>query len=190
MVEICMMQIIGKGMSRVFLFALLGVMIIFVVVVVRPAYAHYFGATVNIDNYQIVFSPYPATPKAGDNSTALNFSILDKDGNNINNVYSALVITEKRSGKIIDQVPYKLFEFSDISIKYTFPRPGDYIATLQTRIQGDPIYQANPLVASFPVSALDPKQVIPFDELMLFYVTPGAVVVAGIAIYLRSKNKL
>jgi len=189
MVEICMIQITDKGMSRVFLFALLGVMIVFVVFV-RPAYAHYFGSTVNVDTYQIVFSPYPSLVKALDNSTTLNFSVLDKDGDNIDNIYSALVITEKQSGKIIDQVPYRLFEFSDISIKYTFPTPGDYVVSLQTRIQGDPKYQTNPLIADFPISAIDPKQVIPFDELMLFYVTPAAVVIAGIAIYLRSKNKL
>jgi hypothetical protein len=176
-------------MSHLLLFALLGVMIVFAVFA-RPAYAHYFGSIVNVDNYQIVFSPFPSLLKADDNSTTLNFSILDKDGNNINSIYSALVITEKQSGEIIDQVPYRLFEFSDISIRYTFPKPGEYIITLQTMIQDDPKYQASPLVASFPVSAVDPKQIIPFDELMLYYVTPAAVVIAGIAIYLRSKNKL
>src|SRR5919197_1213942 len=103
MIEICMMQITGKGMSRLFLFASLGVMIVFAVFA-RPAYAHYFGSTVNVDNYRVVFSP-PSLLKAGDNSTTLNFSILDKDGNNINNIYSALVI--RQSGEIIDQEPYR-----------------------------------------------------------------------------------
>jgi hypothetical protein len=178
-------------MNHLFLSALLGFMIIvYVTVFPRPAYAHYFGSTVNIDNYQVVFSPYPSLLKADDNSTTLNFSVLDRDGNNINNIYSALVITEKQSGEIVDQVPYRLFEFSDISIKYTFPKPSDYIVTLQTRIQDDPKYQASPLVASFPVSAVDPNQVIPFDELMLFYITPAAIVIAGLAIYLHSKKKL
>jgi hypothetical protein len=186
-----MMQTTQPGMSRLFLSALVGFMIIvYVTVLARPAYAHYFGSTVNADNYQVVFSPYPSLLKADDNSTTLNFSVLDKDGNNLNNIYSALVITEKQSGQIIDQVPYSLFEFSDISIKYTFPKPGDYVVTLQTRIQDDPKYRASPLFASFTVSAVDPKHVIPFDELMLFYVTPAAVVIAGIAVYLRSKNKL
>jgi hypothetical protein len=183
-----MMQITGQSMGRLFLSVLLGFMIIiYVSQIVRPSYAHYFGSSVNVDNYQVVFSP-PSLLKAGDNSTTLNFSILDKYGNNINNIYSALVI--RQSGEIINQAPYRLFEFSDISIKYTFPKPGNYIVTLETIIQDDPKYQASPLVADFPVSAVAPKQVIPFDELMLFYVTPAAVAIAGIAIYLRSKNKL
>jgi len=180
-------------MKRRLLFALpvfFVVNIIFVGMQTRPAEAHYFGSTMNVDNYQIVFSPYPATPLAGDNSTTLNFSVLDNTNNNLNNIYSALVITEKQSGKIVEQVPYKRFEFSDISIKYTFPKPGDYIATLQTRIQDDPKYNGNPLVASFNISAFDPHMIIPFDELMLYYVTPAAVVIAGIAVYLHSKNKL
>ena len=177
-------------MNRLLVLVSLGLVIVSLAVFVRPAYAHFFGSTINVDNYQIVFSPYPATPKAGDNSTTLNFSVLDSNGDNVNNIYSALVITQKQSGNIVDQVPFRLFEFSDISIKYTFPKPGDYVATLQTRIQGDPKYQTNPLVATFAVSALDPNQLIPFDELILFYVTPGAAAVAGIAIYLRSKKKL
>ncbi len=181
--------------SRLLLmFVLLGVSMVVVAiptaVPTRPAYAHYFGSTLKVDNYQIVFSPYPSTPLAGDNSTSLNFSILDGNGNNLNNIYSALVITEKQSGKVIDQVPYQRFEFSDISIKYAFPKPGDYVATLQTRIQDDPKYLASPLIASFDISALDPHMIIPFDELMLFYITPAAAVIAGLAVYLHSKNKL
>jgi hypothetical protein len=85
-------------------------------------------------------------------------------------------------------VPYKLYEFSDISIPYRFNETGDYVVTLQTRITGDEKYQASPLVASFdiPVS----NQLIPFDELMLYYVTPTAVAIAGISIYLHFKKKL
>jgi hypothetical protein len=59
--------------------------------------------------------------------------------------------------------------------------------TLQTRIIGDEKYQANPLQASFDISV---GNQVPFDELMLFYVTPAAVAITGIAIYLRSKKRL
>jgi hypothetical protein len=176
-----------KGMKRLLLFSLLA---IFVSMQMNLAYGHFFGSTMNIDNYQVVFSPYPSGPVAGDNSTRLNFSVLDNNTNNLYNTYSAVVIKEKQSGNITDQVPYKLYEFSDISIQYTFPHPGDYVVTLQTRIQDDPKYQASPLVADFPITALDPHQVIPFDELMLFYVTPAAAVIAGLAVYLHSKKKL
>lgn len=151
------------------------------------AYGHFFGATKNIDNYQVIFSPSPSTPIAGDNSTSLNFSVLENN-TNIYNMYSALVVTAKQSGDIVGQVPYNFQEFSDISIPYNFNNTGDYVVTLQTRIAGDERYQDSPLVASFDISL--GNQLIPFDELMLFYITPATVVVAGIAIYLHHKKKL
>jgi hypothetical protein len=151
------------------------------------AYAHYFGATKNIDNFQVVFAPNPSTPITGDNSTSLNFSIL-QNNTNLYNIYAALEVKDRQSGAIIGQVPYKLYEFSDIAIPFTFNQTGDYVVTLKTRITGDEKYQANPLMVSFdlPVS----NQLIPFDELMLYYVTPTAVAIAGVAIYMHYKGKL
>jgi hypothetical protein len=167
-----------------------GIIIIVLVVFVNHtgvSYGHFFGATKNIDNYQVIFAPSPSTPIAGDNSTSLNFSVLENNSN-INNIHTALVVTEKQTGEIIGQVPYKFQEFSDITIPYTFNETGTHVVTLQTRISGDEKYQDNPLVASFDISV--GNQLIPFDELMLFYVTPATVVIAGIAIYLHSKKKL
>jgi hypothetical protein len=161
--------------------------IIFVVIQTGVAYGHFFGATKNIDNYQVIFSPSPSTPIAGDNSTSLNFSVLENNAN-IYNIYAALVVTEKQSADIIGQVPYKFEEFSDITIPYTFNDTGTYVVTLQTRIVGDEKYQDSPMVASFDISV--GNQSIPFDELMLFYVTPATAAIAGIAIYLHSKKKL
>jgi hypothetical protein len=160
---------------------------IIIVTQTNLAYGHFFGATKNIDNYQVIFAPIPSTPIAGDNSTALNFSVLENNSN-IYNIYSAMVVTEKESGDIIAQVPYKFQEFSDITIPYTFNDTGTYVVTLQTRIAGDEKYQDNPLVASFDISV--GNQLIPFDDLMLFYVTPAAVAIVGIAMYLHSKKKL
>ena len=157
------------------------------VIQTEVAYGHFFGATKNIDNYQVVFAPNPSTPIAGDNSTSLNFSVLENNSN-IYSIYAAMVVTEKQSGDIIAQMPYKFQEFSDITIPYTFNDTGTYVVTLQTRIAGDEKYQNNPLVASFDISV--GNQLIPFDELMLFYVTPATVVIAGIVIYLHSKKKL
>ncbi|HEX7031535.1 MAG TPA: hypothetical protein VF172_00905 [Nitrososphaera sp.] len=153
----------------------------------NPAYGHFFGATKDVDGYQVVFAPYPATPVAGSNSTVLNFSVLQNDAN-IYNIHSALVITDKQTGEAISQVPYRFYEISDISIPYTFNETGDYIVTLRTIIVGDEKYQATPLEASFDISISG--QYLPFDELMLFYVTPAAVAIAGIAVYLHSKKKL
>jgi hypothetical protein len=149
------------------------------------AYGHFFGATKDVDGYQVVFAPNPSNPAPGGNST-LSFSVLE-NSNNIYNIHSAVVITEKRSGEIVDQIPYRLYEFSDITIPYTFNDAGDYVVTLQTRIIGHERYQASPLVASFDISV---GNQVPFEELMLFYVTPAAVAIAGIAIYLRSRKKL
>ena len=151
------------------------------------AHAHFFGATKNVDNYQVIFAPSPSTPVVGDNSTSLNFSVLENN-TNIYNLYVAMVVTEKQSGKIIGQIPYKFQEFSDITLPYSFNETGTYVVTLQTRITGDEKYQNTPLVASFDISV--GNQLIPFDELMLFYVTPATAAIAGIAIYLHSKKKL
>jgi hypothetical protein len=160
---------------------------IIIIIQTGVAYGHFFGATRNIDNYQVIFAPSPSTPIAGDNSTSLNFSILENNAN-IYNIYAAMVVTEKQSGDIIGQIPYRFQEFSDITIPYTFNDTGTYVVTLQTRIAGDEKYQNNPLVASFDISV--GNQLIPFDELMLFYVAPATAAIAGIAIYLHSKKKL
>src|ERR687892_2483669 len=168
-------------------FIVLAICIIIIIIQTAVAYGHFFGATKNIDNYQVIFSPSPSTPIAGDNSTSLNFSVLENNSN-IYNIYTAMVVTEKQSGDVVAQVPYKFEEFSDITIPYTFNDTGTYVVTLQTRIAGDEKYETNPLVASFDISV--GNQLIPFDELMLFYVTPTTVVIAGIVIYLHSKKKL
>lgn len=169
-------------MIRLLLFALL----VAAVAQTSLAYGHFFGDTKNVDRFQVVFAPYPSTPAPGDNSTRLNFSILENN-TNIYNIHAAVVIAEKQSGDIVDQIPYKLYEFSDITVPYIFNDTGDYVVTLQTRIIGDQKYQATPLVASFDISV---GNQMPFDELMLFYVTPAAVTITGIAIYLRSRKKL
>lgn len=153
------------------------------------AYAHFFGGkTVTVEDYQIVFLPSPSLPLIGDNSTTLNFSVL-KNNTNIYNIHSAVVITEKDSQTIVDQIPYKFYEFSDITIPYTFENPVEHTVTLQTRIAGDGKYQATPLIAIFDIAVEDSSSLIPFDELMLFYVTPVTLVVTGIVIYLHARGK-
>src|ERR687897_1525948 len=158
-----------------------------IVIQTGVAYGLFFGATKNIDNYQVIFAPNPSTPIAGDNSTSLNFSVLENNAN-IYNIYTAMVVTEKQSGDIVDQIPYRFQEFSDITIPYSFNDTGTYVVTLQTRIAGDEKYQEDPLVASFDISV--GNELIPFDELMLFYVAPATAAIAGIVIYLHSKKKL
>ena len=156
----------------------------------KRADAHFFGATKIVNGYQIVFQPAPSVPLAGDNSTLLNFSVLDKDNQNVNNIFASLIIREKNSGNVVKVFPFKFYEFSDLTFPFSFKKIGDYVVTLQTRINGDPIYGDNPLSADFDLSAGNPNQIIPFDELITYYVIPASVVILAIAIYLRRKNKI
>ena len=154
-------------------------------------YAHFFGISKNIDKYQIVFQPFPIVPKANENST-LNFSILDKDNANVNNVYAALTIREKNTAKVVRQIPYKFYEFSDITFPYKFTNNTDYTATFEAKINGDPKYHENPLASDFDISVGNRnafKVLVPFDQLILYYVTPAVAAIAGITIYLFSRKK-
>lgn len=156
----------------------------------QVTYGHFFGTTKNIGNYQIIFAPYPPLPFAGDNSTLLNFSILDKDNQNLKNISVSLVIKTKENGTIIQNVPFKFYEFSDITIPYTFKAIGEYQVSLLVRISGDPGYSQDPISADFDISATDPNQIIPTSELMLYYLVPALAVIAIIVVYLRRKNKI
>jgi hypothetical protein len=99
-------------------------------------------------------------------------------------------MTEKNSGRIVEHFPYRVYEFSDITLPYNFQNATDHTITLQTRITGDENYQATPLVASFDIAVADSSSLIAFNELMLFYVTPATLVITGIMIYLHAKGRL
>jgi len=154
------------------------------------ASGHFFGTTKKIGDYQIVFAPYPPLPFAGDNSTILNFSILDKDNQNVNNIFASLIIKNKINSSVVQNIPFKFYEFSDISFPYTFKKTGDYLVTLLIRINGDPLYSENPLSIDFDISATDANQAIPTNELIAYYLLPALAVIAVIVVYLRRKNKI
>jgi len=151
---------------------------------------HFFGTTKNIGNYQIVFAPYPSLPFAGDNSTLLNFSILDKDNQNVNNIFASLSIKNKMNDSTIQNFPFRFYEFSDITIPYTFKEIGDYQVSLLVRINGDPTYSQTPISADFDISVTNPNQVIPTHELITYYVVPALAAITAIVVYLRRKNKI
>ena len=153
-------------------------------------FGHFFGSTKNIGDYQIVFAPYPALPFAGDNSTLLNFSILDKDNKNVNNISASLIVKNKLNGSIIQNFPFKFYELSDITFPYTFKEIGDYQISLLVKINGHPTYSQTPISADFDISATNPNQVIPTDELIIYYLVPGLAVITAIVLYLRHKNKI
>jgi hypothetical protein len=149
------------------------------------AYAHIFSdtpntITKNIDNYLIVFLSYPNIPLVNDNSTRLNFS-LTENKTDVYNVFVSLIIKERNSGNVVEQIPYKFYEFGDITFPYTFQKVGDYVVTVQTRINGDPKYEVNPLIANFDISVVKPSE-IPFN-VWVISLTPIVAAIAGIAIY-------
>ena len=150
-------------------------------------YAHIFtdtqstAVTKNIDNYQIDFLPVPNILSVNDNSTKLNFSLLENN-TDVYNVFVSLIIKDKNSGNVVEQIPYKFYEFGDISLPYTFQNVGDYTITFQARINGDPKYEVTPLTASFDISVVNPSQ-IPFIA-WIISLTPIIAAIAGIVIYI------
>jgi hypothetical protein len=150
-----------------------------------PVYAHIFSdtenaITKNIDKYQVVFLSYPSVPLPNDNSTRLNFSLMENK-TDVYNVFVSLIIKDKESANIVEQIPYKFYEFGDITLPYTFQNVSDYIITFQARINGDPKYEANPLIANFDISVMSGE--IPFIGWMVALI-PIIAAIAGIVIYL------
>jgi hypothetical protein len=183
-------------------------LIIFIVAVVLPsnittnlvihqeknlllAYAHIFTdtpntVTKNIGKYQIVFLPYPNNPSVNDNSTRLNFSLLENN-TDVYNVFVSLIIKDRNSENVVEQIPYKFYEFGDITLPYTFQNVSDYIITFQAKITGDPKYEINPLKANFDISVINPSD-ISFIVWILSFI-PIVAVIPGILIYIFFKKK-
>ncbi len=115
------------------------------------AQAHLLGIVKQVDNYQVSFQQIPQFASAGQN-TSLHFGILNNNAQ-IGNVNVAMEIKEKDSGKVVDQVPYKLHEISDITLPYTFKNNTNYVVNLLMRMNdGNPEHMAKPLSADFDVS--------------------------------------
>jgi hypothetical protein len=73
---------------------------------------------------------------------------------------------------MVEQIPYRVYESSDVTLPFTFQNTRDYTITREMRITGDENYQATLLVASFNIAVADSSSLIAFNELMLLYVTP------------------
>jgi hypothetical protein len=155
------------------------------------AYAHIFTdtpntITKNIDKYQVVFLPYPNIPLVNDNSTKLNFSLMENK-TDVYNVFVSLIIKDRNSGNVVEQIPYKFHEFGDITLPYIFQNVSDYIITFQARINGDPKYEVNPLKANFDISVVNPSE-ISFIVWTLSLI-PILAVIPGILIYIFFRKK-
>ncbi len=156
------------------------------------AYAHIFTDTTpntitkNIDNYQIVFLPYPNIPLVDDNSTRLNFS-LTENKTDVYNVFVSLNIKEKSSGNVIEQIPYKFYEFGDITFPHTFQNVGDYVVTLQARINGDAKYKVDPLIANFDISVVKSSEILFIGWIAVLI--PILAAIPGIVVYMFFKRQ-
>jgi hypothetical protein len=180
----------SQKIVRVLLIALSLLSSVPIVSLSHYAYAHSTvdaGAIVKtIDNkYQIAFQLYPKFASAGQNAT-LHFSILNENGSNLVGVYAALVMKEKEPGTIVEQMPYRFYESSDISIPYRFHDNSDYVATLLTRIMGDSKYLATPLQADFDIPIGQTITVSP-NELLLMVIPFTSALVGGFVFVFKKK---
>lgn len=179
--------------QRIVIFILIGLSVFSVsaMSISQHAYAHVTidsGATVKtIDNkYQIAFQPYPKLVSAGQDST-LHFSILDESKSNLIGIYAALVMKEKETGKVVEQMPYRFYETSDISIPYKFHDNSNYVATLLTRINDDSKYASTPLQADFDIPVRQTTTISPNDFLLM--VVPFTAALGGSIMFLFKKKK-
>ena len=161
---------------------------------IPSANAHFFGVPIlenkTVGNYKIVFQPFPLIPLAGDNSTQINLSVLDKEGRNINVMFASLSIKQKETGDLVKTFPVKLYEFSDMTFPYTFPKSGTYVVTLNSKINGDPVYSETPLVVDFDLPVRSDSLLTLYGELMMYFLTPALIAIAGLAVYLKIKKKI
>ena len=184
---------LGMNRPNIAFLLYLGLILAIVASSVKPqhlAEAHFFGGVTRdlADGYQVLFVPFPGNPKAGDNSTSLNFSIL-KDGDNIYNVDVSFTIKNRDSGNVEEQLPYKFYEFSDITLPYNFQKIANYVITVETRVNGDPKYQANPLVTDFDISVKDPNDILSDNPLLIGGIGVGLAIVAiASVVYLKKKR--
>ena len=159
------------------------------------AYAHIFNDTENavtkdVDSrYQVSFLPYPIGLKVNDTSTKLNFSIMENNSD-VPLLFTSLLIKDKNTGETIEQTPYKFHEFGDVTYPYIFQKDGDYIVSIQAKINGDPKYETQPLIASFDVSVQDMQKLTStLQQIMLVYLTPVLAATVGGIIYIQHRRE-
>lgn len=165
-------------MTYVFSFIFLTITLI--VLFVQPISlieAHIFVNTTNVSykdrgQYRIIFLPYPGQPNVNDTTTKLNFSV-QINNTDVVGLFVSLIVQDKQTEKIISQTPYSFHEFGDVTFPYVFNKSGNYLISLQSKINGDPLYELNPLLVSFDVSVNDVTNKT--QELLLYLVLPISI---------------
>lgn len=154
---------------------------------------HIFVDTPNVSfkdkgPYRVIFLPYPGTPEVNDTNTKLNLSV-QKNNTDVVGLFVSLILQDKATGKLISQTPYKFHEFGDVTFPYVFNKSGDYIVGLQSRINGDPLYEQNPLLISFDLSVNDISNKT--QDLLVYFVLPYSILALVIIyLYVRASKKL
>ena len=139
---------------------------------------HIFVNTPNVSYkdkapYRVIFLPYPGTPEVNDTNTKLNFSI-QKNNTDVTAVFVSLILQDKATGHIVSQTPYKFHQSGDVTFPYVFKKSGDYIVTLQSKMNEDPLYEQNPLSLSFDLSINDISNKT--QDLLLYFVLPYSII--------------
>ena len=169
------------------------IFVIYVAGLSQSIEGHIFVDTPNVSykdkgEYRVIFLPYPGTPYVNDTSTKLNFSV-QKNNMDVVGLFVSLILQDKASGKIILQTPYKFHEFGDVTFPHVFNKSGNYIVGLQSKINGDPLYDQNPLLVSFDLSVNDMSNKT--QELLLYFVLPYSILaIVIIYLYVRERKKL
>ena len=158
----------------------------------KHAFAHVTidnGATVKTaDNkYLVAFQPFPKLVSAGQEAT-LHFSVLDENKSNLVGVYAAMLMKEKTTGKVVEQMPYKFYEISDISIPYKFHENSKYVATLLTRINGDTKYASTPLQVDFDIPVRQTTTISPGE--LLLVIVPFTAALGGGILFVFNRKKI
>ncbi|HXG07686.1 MAG TPA: hypothetical protein VNI77_10225 [Nitrososphaera sp.] len=133
------------------------------------------------DEYLIAFQQYPEIARTGENAT-LHFTILDSsNSSSVLGVYVAMLMKEKDSGKVVEQMPYRFYEVGDISIPYHVSGNEDYVVTLMARTNKDP---SELLQAGFELSV---GQTMSSGTLLMMFVPFAAALTGSILFLLKRK---
>jgi hypothetical protein len=96
-------------------------------------------------------------------------NIVDENGD-LKNIYSSVIISNKKNSSIVFQTPFKFYTIGDISLPFSFPDNGDYIVSLLTKINGDRNYERVPIIANFDLKVRSEDSGNFFDSILnIFY---------------------
>ncbi|MEM2760905.1 MAG: hypothetical protein QXU32_12925 [Nitrososphaerales archaeon] len=147
------------------------------------AEAHLIGTNVvtkQVGSYEVRFLMFPFAPDP-EEPVLLQFSVLDENGYNIDNVQGSVKV--QKADSTIYTSPKVRYVTSDFYISYTFPEKGDYKVILEIDIPNGQV-----VVADFAVKIGETK-----EEQLAMFIAGGGAVGGGLTIffvrYLKSHKR-